>query len=194
MFGVDPKARAALTPGTLYAIAGEEGWIYYGQVTPNKLIGFFRHRGRGISDPGEVLAAPIMARVAVIHQSIGQALRAGHWKKLGKYDVHPELLKPVSFVQWPVGTLMVTIWDGGRAGHETTIDDPAIQDMEIIAGWDAVHHIPQRLTADFGVEPPEWHVGGPVRRQRRMKEEYAKRFPEVPWHQLPRDWVPTTVR
>ena len=194
MFSADPKARAALTPGTIYATSGEEGWIYYGQVTPSKLIGFFRHRSREISAPDEVLVAPIMAIVAVIHHSIGQALRTGRWKKFGKYDLHPELLKPVSSVQWPVGTLMVTVWGGGRASYDTTIDDPAIQDMEIIAGWDAIYHIPKRLTADFGAEPAEWHVGGPVRRQRRMTEEYARRFPDMPWHQLPPNWVPTTVR
>jgi hypothetical protein len=135
-----------------------------------------------------------MTRIGVIHHSIGQALRAGHWKKIRKCDVHLELLKPVSSVQWPVGTLTVTVWGGGHASYNTTIDDPAIQDMEIIAVWDAIYHIPKRLTADFGVEPAEWHVGGPVRRQRLMKEEYAKRSPDIPGHQLPPNWVPTTVR
>jgi hypothetical protein len=70
------------------------------------------------------------------------------------------------------------------------VEDPVIQDMELMAVWDAVEHIPARLTADFGAEQADWHVGGPIWRQRRVKEEMAARFDER-WHQLPSDWVPT---
>jgi hypothetical protein len=55
------------------------------------------------------------------------------------------------------------------------VEDPAIQDMELMAVWDAVEHIPARLTADFGTEEASWHVGGPIWRERRIKEEMAER-------------------
>lgn len=40
------RSRVDLTAGTLYAVQAESGWIYYGQVTPEKKIGFFRCRSR----------------------------------------------------------------------------------------------------------------------------------------------------
>jgi len=63
-----------------------------------------------------------------------------------------------------------------------------------MAVWDAQHHVPKRLTADFGVEASEWHVGGPIWRERKVKEEMALRHPDKPWHSLPADWVHTVSR
>jgi len=65
-------------------------------------------------------------------------------------------------------------------------DDPEIQDFEVMAAWDAMAHIPGRLKADYGAEPADWHVGGPLWRYRQVRQEYARRFPQ-PWHQLPID-------
>ena len=95
-------------------------------------------------------------------------------------------------VQWAVGTLVVGVLDGD-AEYDTRVDDPVIQNMEIIASWDAEQHIAARLTADFGKQDAAWHIGGPVWRERGVKEEYARRFPDAPWHQLPPDWVPTDI-
>lgn len=78
--------------------------------------------------------------------------------------------------------------------HDTRVDDPDIQDMELIAVWDAEHHIPGRLVADFQAEEAEWHIGGSIRRERQIKEEMARRFSNQPQHKLPAGWVPTTVR
>ncbi len=191
MFGADPKARADLKSGTLYAIAGERRWIYYGQVTPHKDVAFFRRRDRDIADATDILASQIMSRVGVNYPSIGRALRSGMWKKLGRFDLDRDLLKPQMLVQWPVGTLTVTVWVDGRPSHETRVEDPAIQEMEIIASWDALAHIPPRLVTDFGAEEAEWYIGGPIWRERRIKEERARRWPS---HQLPPDWVPTSAR
>lgn len=58
MFEEQPTVRADLTAGMFYAIAGSEGWIYYGQVTPEKRVGFFRRRDRELSKASDVLAAP----------------------------------------------------------------------------------------------------------------------------------------
>ncbi len=190
MFERNAKARADLSRGILYAVAGEAAWIYYGQVTPGKRIGFFRRRDRVIANVPDILSSAVMAEVGVGHRSIGAALRSGAWRKLGRFDLHDDLFKARDQVQWPVGTLTVTVWSTERK-YDTAVDNPEIQDLEIIASWDAEQHIPKRLTADFGKEQPEWHVGGPVLRQRRVKEEYARRFPDVPWHKLPADWVPT---
>ena len=189
MFPIVPKARADLTKGTLYAIAGEAGWIYYGHVTPAKRIAFFRRRDREVSDPREVIATQVMSQVIVAYPSIGRAVRSGAWSKLGRFQLRPDLLVAPDTVQWPTGTLTVTVWSGGKACRTTSVDDPAIQELEVMAAWDAVSHIPKRLTADFGAEHSTWHVGGPVWRQRLVKEAYDERFPDHPWHRLPAGWA-----
>lgn len=194
MFEEQPTARADLKPGTLYAVAGEGGWIYYGQVTPEKNIGFIRRRDRETAAVDDTLSAPIMSVITVAYPSITRALRSGSWKKLGRFPVMDALNEPRPSVQWPVGTLTVSVWIGREPTRDTCVDDPAIQDMELMAVWDAEHHIPPRLTADFGEEQGEWHVGGPIHKERWIKEEMAARFPDQPWHRLPADWVPTTVR
>ena len=183
-----------MTAGALYAITGEAGWIYYGQVTPEKKVGFFRQRDRELADPAMVLEAPTMSVVTVGYSSITRALRNGRWKKLGRFPTAEALIAPQPSVQWPVGTLTVTVWIGDASHHDTRVYDPSIQSMELMAVWDAEHHIPARLTADFGAEEPEWHVGGLTRRERMIKEESARRFADQPWHRLPADWVPTDVR
>lgn len=194
MFGSDPKAREDLKKGTFYAISGEAGWIYYGQITGDKSVGLLRRRDRQIANPDEVLHSPVMAVVAVSYPSIGRALRAGKWKKLGRFPLHQALSVPTRSVHWPVGTLIVTVCSGGDELYYTKVDDPEIQNMELMATWDAVAHIPARLTADFGAETAEWHIGGPIWRERKVKEEFARRFPEMPSHSLPDDWAPTTDR
>ena len=178
--------------GTLYALVGDGGWVYYGQVTPEKKVGFFRRRDRDAVAPDVVLAAPIMTVVSVAYPSITRAMRGGRWKKLGRFPVVDELYAPRPSVQWPVGTLVVTVWIGDGPDHDTRVEDPAIQDLELMAVWDAVEHIPARLTADFGEEEGEWHVGGPIWRERRIKEAMAARFTDQPWHKLPADWVPVS--
>jgi hypothetical protein len=191
MFEAHPKARADLKPGTLYALLGEQEWVYYCQVTTDNALGFFRRRDSEVAEFEAIVTSPIMSVVSVVQPSITRALRAGRWQKLGCCELVPDLQRGRRVVQWPVGTLTVTVWDEGGAGTETRVEDPAIQDLEVIAGWDAERHIPSRLTADFGHETAEWHVGGPVWRERKVKEELARRHPEAPWHQLPTDWVPT---
>jgi hypothetical protein len=76
---------------------------------------------------------------------VGRALRSGAWKKLGKYPLRDELGSVRPVVQWPVGTLDVTVWIGRVQSRLTRVEDPSIQDLEIVASWDAVHHVPARL-------------------------------------------------
>lgn len=181
--------RADLKSGTLYTVCGENGWSYYGQITPEKKVGFFRRRSRVVADPGTVLASPVMSVITVAYPSITRALRYGLWKKIGCFSLAAPLDQPWPSVQWPAGRLAVTVWQNGKEDRETTVDDPAIQGMELMAAWDAEHHIPGRLTVDFGIEPGEWHVGGPIWRERKIREETARRFPDAPNHQLPANWV-----
>jgi hypothetical protein len=194
MFEVQPKARADMTAGALYAVTGDAGWIYYGQVTPEKNIGFFRRRDRTPADPPAVIETSVMSVVTVAYPSITRALRAGRWKKLGHFPVGEALLAPRPSVQWPIGTLTVTVCTAGVTPRDTRVEDPLIQEMELMAVWDAEHHIPARLTADFGVEEAEWHVGGSICRERQIREERARRFPHAPWHELPADWIHTELR
>jgi len=194
MFDGNETARVDLKPGTLYAVTGEGGWVYYGQVAPGRLIGFFRRRNREVADTEAILSSPMMAVVSVAYPSITRALRAGLWRKLGRFELVEALRSPIRMVQWPVGTLNVTVWQGDEPLTETRVEDPAIQDLELMSVWDAEQHIPERLTADYGAEESSWHVGGPIWRERKVKEEMAKRFRDQPWHQLPPDWVATNVQ
>lgn len=181
-----------MTGGSIYAASGAGGWIYYGQVTPDRRVGFFRLRTKVIAEMADVLAAPVMTVLIVGIPSITSALRSGLWKKLGRFGVAPALVEPRPCVQWPVGTSTVTVWTGDRT-WDTRVEDPAIQDMEIMAAWDAEAHVPARLAADFGEEQAPWHIGGPIRRERLIKQERAAQFPDAPWHRLPDDWVPPTA-
>jgi len=191
MFEPSPKARAVLSPGMVYAVAGPEGWLYFGQVTSDKRIGFFRYRTRTLDAWAEVLSKPVMAEVNVSYSSIGRALRSGAWKRLQSASLHLELRHPRAQVQWPVGASTVLVWPGGGgAPYATAPDDPEIQDLEIMATWDAEAHIPERLAADFG-DPVEEPLLGSVARTRRGKELMARRFPDAPGHALPPDWVLT---
>lgn len=194
MFEEQPTARADLKAGTLYAVAGERGWVYYGQVTPEKNIGFFHRRDRIPVEADAVLSEPVMSVITVAYPSITRALRSGSWKKAGRFPLADELLDSRPSVQWSAGTLTVSVSMGDGPERVTSVDDPSIQNMERIAVWDAERHIPSRLTADFGKEQAEWHVGGPIRRERRIKEILAERFPDKPWHKLPSGWVPTSIR
>ena len=132
-----------------------------------------------------------MSLITVNLPSIGRAVRSGSWKKLGRAAVADRLKAPQPTVGWPVGTLMVTVEYDGEVSYDSTIDDPAIQELELAAVWDAEHHLPARLTADFGAEEGGWSVGGSVFRERQIAEERARRWPDQPWHQLPSGWVPT---
>jgi hypothetical protein len=192
MFQASTTSRADLKSGTLYAICGEAHWIYYGQVMADKRIGFFRRRDRVLAHPSEVLSASVMGVVSVGYPSITTALRSGAWLKLGRFELVGDLQRPWPIVQWPDGALTVNV-SAGTDEYDTRVENPLIQNMEVIAIWDAEHHIPARLTADFGQEEAAWHIGGPVWRERKVKEEYARRFPDAPWHNLPDDWVKTDV-
>jgi hypothetical protein len=190
-FAPDPKTKASFATGTLYSISGKDGWVYFAQVAPDRTLGFLRYRAADDADELGALTHPVMFRTTVFFGSVGRALREGVWRKLGRHAPRPELLHPFTCVQWAVGTLNTTVWNGGKPTHDTRVDDPAIQDLEVMAVWDAVAHIPDRLVADFGAEAADWHVGGPVWRERRVKEEFARRFPEARQHQLPADWIRT---
>lgn len=192
------KARESRALGTVYAFSGEGGYIYYGQVGPAKgLVGFVKHRGKELQTEQEVLRCGRMVRLPVVLGSIGAGMRTGHVLKLGTHALHPGFSERRMLVNWPVGTNRVTVfalWDkepaqpGSTESWTTTVDDPAIQDFELMTlGYDAVYHLPKRFTADFGEERADWHIGGPIWRERKVKMERAERFPNCPWQQLPKD-------
>lgn len=196
MFGEAPSARADLRPGTLYAVASPNTSVFYGQVCADQSFAFYLVRDTKLSEFEPSGSTPVMSRISVNLPSIGRALRAGVWKKIGKGDLADLLLEDNTYVQWPVGTLNVHVWRGPSIISNTRIEDPTIQNAEVMSVWDAAAHVAPRLLVDFDYEEAlrvnksAWSIGGPVWRQRRVREEYARRFPGGP-HDLPRDWVPT---
>lgn len=196
MFGEAPSACADLRPGTLYAVAGTEQTAFYGQVCADQSFVFFRARDKELSDFEPSASTPVMSRFSVNQPSIGRALRAGIWKKVGKAKLADDLRTDNTYVQWPAGTLNVHVWRGPSIILNTRIEDPTIQDAEVMIVWDADTHVAPRLLLDFDAQEAlrvnelAWSIGGPVWRQRRVREEYARRFPGGS-HDLPKDWVRT---
>lgn len=185
------NTKANLRPGALYAIDGGDSYIYYGQIAPDKSLGFFRYRSTTITKGDDVLAREIMSRFGVNYQSIGIALRSGQWLSLGKYPVHDELTKTPKLVQWPMGTLDVTIWQGNKVLCKTKVHDPEIQNFEVIISYDAGNSVPKRLVEDYEPSEESWKVGGSVLRMRIKKEKLAEQSDNQPWHILPESWVHT---
>jgi hypothetical protein len=185
-FPTMPGARANLTPGALYAVDGGDGFVYYGQIAENQQFGALCHRSEAIS-PEAALATEIMSRFSLSLPSVGRALRSGAWVFLGRHTIRNELKQEPILVQWPVGTTTVTLWDGSKQLRDTAASDPSIQNLEVIAAYDAIHHVPQRLRADFEKPADAWRAGGSVLRHRLQRQDLAARFPNQ--HQLPEDWV-----
>jgi hypothetical protein len=184
-----PRGRARLHPGQLYAVDGRDSFIYYGQIAPDEQLGFFRFRSERLA-PDAALAADVVSRFSVALPSIGRALRSGAWMGLGQRELHPSLGEARLLVQWPSFTLEVDIWKGVTVIRRTTVDDPEIQRLEVMATYDAEHHVPARLQADFDEGPDAWRAGGSVLRERMKKEDRAARHPGQPWHPLPAEWIP----
>lgn len=147
-----PTARSSLRGGNLLAIDGGDSYIYYGQIAADKSIGFFKHRSRALSSLDTITSSPFMSRFRVGYPSIGRALRSGAWLYLGHFNLHDDLREPDLQVLWPVGTLAVTVWKGSRRVKETKVYDPEIQDLEVMAVYDAELHVPGRVNADFTPE------------------------------------------
>ena len=74
-----------------------------------------------IAETTDVLASPIRSRVSINGPSVGRGLRRGAWKKLGQYALRDELKGHPSIVQWPVGTLDVTVWTGRGPSRVTQL-------------------------------------------------------------------------
>ena len=183
-----PKARAALLPGNLYAIDGGDSFIYYGQVAANKQIGFFHFRSQ-VLELERAFVSGLMSRFGVQYSTIGVALRAGAWQYLGKHELASQLVDEPIVVQWPVGTLDVTLWKGALLVGKTQVHDPSIQELEVISSYDAVHHVPTRLRADFTGKHDQWSIGGSVLWHRQQKQRLAEQHPDKPWLALPDQWV-----
>lgn len=187
-FPASPKARGNLTPGVVYAIDGGDSFIYYGQVAVNKQIGFFHFRSQML-ELEEALASGFMSRFGVQYATIGLALRLGTWQLLGKRALASQLIDEPILVQWPVGTLEVTLWKGTSVVGKTVVHDPSIQALEVISAYDAVHHVPRRLRADLTGKHDQWSVGGSVLWHRQQKQRLAEQNPDKPWSALPDQWV-----
>lgn len=185
MFGADPKASRDFKRGAVYAVAGGDGWICYGQVMPDKCVGFFRRRDRSLAAPETILTAAVMCILCISYASI---------TRLARFGLHDALARPHRQVQWPAGALTVNVWEDYKIIYDTRVEDPRIQNLEFMAVYDAMEHIPERLSADFGAEDAAWHIGGPIWRERCVREEFARRFPDHPFYPLPPDWVQSGAR
>jgi hypothetical protein len=177
-FGPDPKARGSLRSGTVYAVSGLDGWIYWAQVKSELEIGFFGHRSRDPTDTSKALESEIVLELTVGHPSIGKAVRSGIWKKIGVFRIGPSLAVNRPRVHWSdvdreMGHGQVNVLDLTKnEGSVTFVDDPAIQHLELAAAWDAEYHVPERLAVVFGDKQPAPYSLGNVAF---MREQLAGR-------------------
>ncbi len=154
----------------VYAVSGQDGWIYWAQVKSELEIGFFRYRSKGHSEAEVVLTHEIMVELTLSIPSIGRALRSGAWKKIGVHPIGESLAEQRKKVHWSEGDDFATVHSLGQEGeYRTSIDDPEIQNLDIIAAWDAEFHIPSRLTAEFEQKPEKNRFGGPMWQMRRQR-------------------------
>ncbi len=187
IFRPDSSARADLRAGVVYGVDGGDGWVYHVQVDAHRGVAAYRFRSTA-PDPEAALAQPVMSRFCVAPASIGRALREGCWQKLARYPLPPALTIFPDTVQWPAGTLVVSVWsNGGATQRDARVEDPSIQELEVVAVFDAVSHVPARLVAEY-LDDDESHLRGSVWHHRRQFEALARRFPG---RSLPPGWVPT---
>ncbi|PPC79273.1 hypothetical protein C4K68_00785 [Pokkaliibacter plantistimulans] len=71
-FEPQPKARANLKAGTLYAIDGQDGYIYYSQVSGSEDFGFFKYRSTDLESISSFIDSDIMSRFIVSRPSVGR--------------------------------------------------------------------------------------------------------------------------
>ena len=151
----------------VYAVSGQDGWIYWARVKSELQIGFFRCRSKSLSDAEVALTHEVMVELMLSIPSIGRALRSGAWKRIGVRSIGDSLAKQRLKVRWSEGDVIATVHAlGAEGGYQTSYDDPEIQDLDIIAAWDAEHHVPSRLSAENEGEPEKNRFGGPVWQER----------------------------
>lgn len=163
--------RAKLKSGYLYAVRGADNLLYVGQVAGQNMVGFLRWRGE-VADVDAAFKSTLMFRCGVFRDSIGRALRSCAWTVVGYRELHPQLQDDPILVQWPNFSTQAWLWRGAHAFGHTTIDDPSIQQLEVIGAWDAEYHIAQRLPAEFNDDELGWQWRGRVadiRLQRAMQ-------------------------
>lgn len=155
-FEPDPKARGSTRPGTVYAVSGPKAWIYWAQVKSDLEIGFFNYRSKDLANTINALKSDVILELTVNIPSIGRALRSGVWKKLNVLPIGPSLAINRPRIHWSavdreMGRAQAHIIDLTRSEPVvTSIDDPAIQGLELAAAWDAEFHVPERLAVAFG--------------------------------------------
>lgn len=141
-------------------------------------VGFFGYRSRELADTEIALESEIILELTVGHPSIGRALRSGMWKKLGAFPIGQSLAINRPRIHWSdadqrMGQTQVRVVDLARSESSvTSIDDPAIQYLELAAAWDAEYHIPKRLSVAFGDKEPAPYALGNVAF---MREQIANR-------------------
>lgn len=145
-----------MRPGTVYAVSGIDSWIYWAQVKSELEVGFFDYRSHELADTDKALRSPIILELTVNLPSIGRAVRSGVWKKLGTFPIGQSLTINRPRIHWPdadrkTGQTQVHVIDLTKnESGVTSVDDPAIQGLELAAAWDAEHHVPARLAVEFG--------------------------------------------
>ena len=135
--------------GSVHAVAIDGPAYTFGLILPEADFAFFDHRSSTPELPSNLLAAPVLFRVAV-HKS---ALSKGRWPKVGKLDVPVEMLQPIPrFMRDALKPGEYSIYLGGSikpASRQQCIG------LECMAVWDP-EHVESRLSDHYAGKANVW--------------------------------------
>lgn len=148
------------------------GRTIFAQVDPWRSIAFFNAVAFTRDRLGDTLRTNPMCILHVNWQSVGRALRTGAWCALGVHPMSDLLRSPKRFAHWPGFSETLVIWSGTSPEAVFRHDDPDVQDIELMAEWDAETQVSQRLEHELGLQlHPK--VTGPVWRERMLRASFG---------------------
>ena len=141
--------RQRHTTGAVVRIPMGE-WHTYALMLEDPDIAFFDARSTGDLAIGEVVARPVLFRLAV-HKS---AYNTGRWRKIGTAPVPEGLRGRVPrFMQDSINGRLSISDDGGTTSRPATLDE--CDRLECLAVWEP-EHVEDRLRDHYAGVPNKW--------------------------------------
>ncbi len=165
------RAGDRMLPGTVYTVTVGDRTVF-AQVDPWRSVAFFKSQ----TETGNPLQASLLKQpLCALHvnfQSVGRVLKTGAWRALGVHPMSEIVRSPKRFAHWPSFSETLVVWCGTSPERVLRHDDPEVQDVELMAVWDAQIQVPKRLEDELGIQ---FHpnMTGPVWRERILRASYG---------------------
>lgn len=149
-----------------------DGRMVVAQVDPWRSIAFFDALGFTTDHLQGALSTRPLCILFVNAPSIGRAMRAGAWQPLGLHPMSDIVRSPKRHAHWPAFSETLVIWSGTSPEAVLRYDDPTVQDVEVMAEWDAQTQVPDRLQHELGLRLiPK--ITGPIWRERVLRASFG---------------------